>query len=156
MATDKAVRFVAYLEATRGIVVLVAATGLLSLIHRNVYDVAALLIDHAHLNPASKYPQIFLDAAAQVGDSRLLMLAAGAGLYAAVRLVEAYGLYFERAWAEILAALSGAIYVPFELAGLTHKPTGHGAALLLLNVAVVALMVRAVLRRRRAVTSSAA
>ena len=156
MTTDRTVRFVAYLEAAKGIVVLAAATGLLSLIHQDVYQIAALLIEHAHLDPASKYPQIFLDAASKVEDPRLIMLAAGAALYSLVRLVEAYGLYFERAWAEILAALSGAIYVPFELLGLVRKPTWHGLALLLLNLVVVALMVRAVLRRRHRAAIAAA
>jgi uncharacterized membrane protein (DUF2068 family) len=146
---DRAVRFVAWLEAAKGVIVLLAATGLLSLVHKDVYQLAALLVEHAHLNPASRYPQIFLDAAAKFGDSRLLALAAGAALYSAVRLVEAYGLYFERAWAELLAAGSGAIYVPFELAGWVHQPSWHAAALLVLNLAVVALMVRAMLQRRR-------
>jgi uncharacterized membrane protein (DUF2068 family) len=146
--TDKTVRFVAYLEAAKGIAVLVGATGLLSLLHKDVVGLATQLVEHAHLNPAAKYPHIFLDAAATLGDSRLLLLAAGAALYAAVRLVEAYGLYFERAWAELLAAVSGAIYVPFEVAGLAHKPSWLGAGLLALNLAVVAVMVRAMLRRR--------
>jgi uncharacterized membrane protein (DUF2068 family) len=144
------VRAIAYLEAGKGLLVLAAATGLLSLIHRDVYEIAATLIDHAHLDPAAKYPQIFLDAASRMGDSRLMMLAAGAALYAGVRLVEAYGLYFERAWAEVLAAVSGAIYVPFELSGLAHKPSWHGVALLGLNLAIVAFMIRAMLRRRGA------
>ena len=148
MQHDPSIRLVAYLEAAKGILVLLAASGLLLLLHRDVHDIAAKLIEHAHLNPASKYPHIFLDAASKVGDSRLLALAAGAALYAAVRLVEAYGLFFGRAWAEALAALSGAIYVPFEIAELFREPGWHSAALLLLNLAIVALMVRAMLRRR--------
>jgi uncharacterized membrane protein (DUF2068 family) len=142
------VRFVAYVEGAKGLVVLAAATGLLSLVHRNVYELAAVLVAHAHLNPASKYPQIFLEAAAGVGDTRLLVLAAGAALYAVVRLVEAYGLYFERPWAELLAALSGVVYVPFEVAGLVREASWHGAALLALNLVVVAIMVAAMRRRR--------
>lgn len=156
MATDKAVRFVAFLEATKGVVVLAAATGLLSVIHKNMYEVVASFVEHAHFNPASKYPQIFLDAAAQLGDTRLSLLAAGAALYSLVRFVEAYGLYFERAWAELFAALSGAIYIPFELIGLAHELTWHGAGLLAVNVAVVALMVRALLRRRHSPTLGSA
>ncbi len=149
MANDRSVRFVACLEAAKGIVVLAAATGLLALIHQDVYRLAALFIDHMHMNPAAKYPMIFLDAAHNTGDSRLITLAAGAAVYSTVRLVEAYGLFRERAWAEVLAAVSGAIYVPFELANLIHKPGWLGLALILLNLAVVALMVRAMLRRRR-------
>ena len=152
MATDKAVRFVAYLEATKGIVILIAATGLASVIHEDAHEVAASLIEHAHFNPASQYPRIFLDAASQLGDTRLSLLAAGAVLYSLVRFIEAYGLYFERAWAELFAALSGAIYIPFELIGLARELTWHGVGLLAVNVAVVGFMVRALFRRRRVPT----
>jgi uncharacterized membrane protein (DUF2068 family) len=131
-------------------VVLLAATGVLSLMHRNVYAIAATLIEHMHLNPASKYPRIFLDAASHVQDRNLLLIAMGAGTYATVRLVEAYGLFHERKWAEVLAAASGAIYVPFELIELIRHPTWHGLALLMLNIFVVAIMVRALMLHRRA------
>lgn len=144
-----ALRTVAFFEAFKGAVVLAAASGLLLLIHKDVHALAAKLIEHLHLNPASRYPHIFLDAISNLQDTRLVMLAIGAAAYAFVRLVEAYGLYFEKAWAEVLAAVSGAIYVPFELAVLVRQPSWHGALLLAVNLVVVALMVNALLRRRQ-------
>jgi uncharacterized membrane protein (DUF2068 family) len=144
-----AIRAVACFEALKGALVLVAATGLLSFVHQGLYRAAAALIAHAHLNPAAKYPQIFLDAAARLQDSHLLLLAAGAALYSLVRFVEAWGLFLEKAWAEMLAAGSGGIYVPLELVELVRRPTWYGAVLLALNLAVVAIMVRALYRRRR-------
>jgi len=150
----KAIRAIAYLEASKGAVVLLAATGLLSLVHKDVIAVAAAMIEHLHLNPASKYPEIFLDLAARVQDTKLVLLAAGATLYSCVRFAEAYGLFFERAWAEVLAAASGAIYVPFEVLELLRKPTWHGAALFGVNIVIVAVMVHALVRRRQKVPSS--
>jgi uncharacterized membrane protein (DUF2068 family) len=88
---------------------------------------------------------------AGVNDPRLWQLAAGAAAYATVRLAEAYGLYRKRAWAEVLAALSGAIYIPFELAELFHRPTGLSAMLPALNIAIVARMVHAPNALRKAV-----
>ncbi len=146
--TMKSVRAVACLEAAKGALVLIAATGLLSLVHENLLAIAAALIEHAHLNPAAKYPQIFLDAASRLQDTRLSLLAAGAALYSAARFIEAYGLLHERAWAEVLAAASGAIYVPFEILGLLHHPGWPGAILLALNVAIVAIMLQALHDRR--------
>jgi len=143
-----AIRAVAVFEAFKGVVVLLAASGLLSLIHKDVHAVATTLIEHLHLNPASHYPRIFLDAASNLHDTKLVWLAVGAGVYAVVRLAEAYGLYGEKAWAEVLAAVSGAIYVPFEIAELFHRPTWHGALLLAINLLVVGLMVWALLQRR--------
>ncbi len=148
MARFTAVQAAAAFEAMKGAVVLLAGTGLLSLVHRDVHAAAARLVEHAHLDPASHYPTIFLDAAARVTDSRLMLLAAGAATYSIVRLIEAYGLFRERAWAEVLAAVSGGIYVPFEVFELVRKPTWHGVALLLLNLIVVGVMVRALQRRR--------
>lgn len=144
-----ALRAVALIEAFKGAVVLLAASGLLALVHRDLNDLAARLVAHAHLNPAAHYPHIFLDAVSQLQQPRLLWLAAGAALYGAVRLAEAYGLWTDRAWAEWLAALSGGLYVPIEVAELLHRPTVLGAAVLAVNAAVVAVMVRALLQRRR-------
>jgi uncharacterized membrane protein (DUF2068 family) len=144
-----AIRLVALFEGFKGVIVLAAASGLLMLLHRDVHSIAVKLVQHTHLNPASRYPQIFLDAAANVQDSRLLLLALGAAAYSAVRLIEAYGLFHERAWAEILAAGSGAIYLPLEIFELIRHATTLKVVLLLANAAVVAIMVYALLRRRK-------
>lgn len=109
----------------------------------------AWVVLNTHLNPASKYPQIFLDAATHLQDTSLLVLALGAACYSAVRFVEAYGLYRGAAWAEVLAALGGAIYVPFEVANLWRGATWLDVGSLVLNLAVVAVMIVSLLRRRR-------
>jgi uncharacterized membrane protein (DUF2068 family) len=136
------------MEAFKGVVVLAAASGLLAMLHHDLHRLAGVLIAHAHLNPASKYPKIFLDAATGVTDLRLWQLAAGATAYSVLRLVEAYGLFKQRAWAEVLAATSGAVYVPFELMELFNRPSLLSALLLALNLVVVAVMVRTLRSRR--------
>ena len=155
-AVDSAVRLVALFEAFKGVLVLLVGTGVIALRHKGVYDVALSLLEHAHLNPASRYPHIFLDAASDLQNTRLVVLAAGAACYSALRFVEAYGLLFARGWAEMLAALSGAIYLPFEIAGLLEHRTLLHAGMLLANlVVVVAIMLYALVRKRRALQSKA-
>jgi len=130
--------------------VIVAATGLLTVAHQNIQDLAARLIEHSHLNPASKYPQIFIDAAGRLQDTRVVLLALGAAVYSLVRLAEAYGLYREKAWAEVLAAASAAIYMPIEIYEWFHHPTWFRAGIFVINVAVVAVMLLALYHRRQA------
>ncbi|HEY1230018.1 MAG TPA: DUF2127 domain-containing protein [Ramlibacter sp.] len=154
-AVDSAVRLVALFEAFKGVLVLLVGTGVIALRHKGVYDVALSLLEHAHLNPASRYPHIFLDAASDLQNTRLAVLAAGAACYSALRFVEAYGLLFARGWAEMLAALSGAIYLPFEIAGLLEHRTLLHAGMLLANLVVVAIMLYALVRKRRALQSKA-
>ncbi|MCC6194032.1 MAG: DUF2127 domain-containing protein [Burkholderiales bacterium] len=138
----------AFVEAMKGIVVLLVATGLLALVHRDLNDLAVRLVEHTHLNPASRLPHIFLDAVGHLDQPRRLWLALGAAAYAVARLVEGYGLFRERAWAEWLAALSGGVYVPLELVELVRKPSLLSVALLAVNLAVVIVMVMALVQRR--------
>ncbi len=149
VALSAAMKTVALFEAFKGGVVLLAAGGLLSLVHRDVHAVAVNFISHMHLNPASHFPLIFIDVASNMHDSRLVWLSVGAGVYAFVRFLEAYGLYTQRAWAQVLAAISGAIYLPFEAAKLLHGPTWHHALFLTINLFIVTVMVRALLQRRK-------
>ena len=154
-AARRAVRAVAVFEAFKGAVVLVTATGLLTLVHKDLNGLAERIVRHTHLNPASKYPHIFLDAVARFNEPRLLWLAAGAAAYAALRLLEAWGLYRGRAWAEWLAALSGAWYIPAEFLHLLHRRSALSLGILVVNVAVVAVMVWALAQRRRAASPGA-
>ncbi|UUZ70577.1 DUF2127 domain-containing protein [Polaromonas sp. P2-4] len=79
----------------------------------------------------------------------------GAATYALVRFVEAYGLWRSRRWAEWFAAISGAIYIPFELYELRHHVGWLTVAALFLNVLVVALVARALLREDRSARKGA-
>ncbi len=142
------VRAVALLEAAKGTLVILAGFGALSLIHRDARRFAERLVAHLHLNPAKHYPQIFLDAAAQLTDARLWTLAAFAATYGLARFVEAYGLWLGRRWAEWFAAVSGAIYVPFELYELFHRISWLSLGALAVNLLVVGLMIHALFRRR--------
>ena len=122
---------------------------MLSIVHHDVQHMAEQLVSHLHLNPASRYPRVFLDAAAALTESRATLLVVGAMAYALVRFVEAYGLWRGRRWAEWFAAVSGAIYIPFELYELHQRGGWIAPAALALNILVVALMCRALLRGYR-------
>ena len=144
-----AIRAVAALEAAKGALVLLAGFGLFSLIHHDVQHFAERLVAHSHLNPAARVPRVFLELAGRLTDARLMLLAAGALGYACVRFVEAYGLWFERRWAEWFAVLSAGVYVPFEIASLLKRVSPIGVGALLLNIAVMAFMAYSLLRTRR-------
>jgi uncharacterized membrane protein (DUF2068 family) len=146
------VRTVALFEAAKGAIVLLAGIGVLSLIHYDAQRLAEQLVGHLHLNPAKRYPSIFIDTAANLTDARLLVLATLAAAYALVRFVEAYGLWRERRWAEWFAAVSGGIYIPFELYELFQGATWLSLGALVVNVFIVGLMTHA-LRRFHSVDS---
>ncbi len=146
---NRAIEAVAFFEAFKGALVLIVASGLTLLMHRDLHALAERLVAHTHLNPASRYPHIFLEAVDHLQNTHLSLLALGAAAYSALRFLEAYGLFRRAAWAEVLAALSGAIYVPFEIANLLRHFTWLSLGALVLNVLVVLIMLAALMRRRR-------
>jgi uncharacterized membrane protein (DUF2068 family) len=145
----KALRPIALFEAFKGAVVLIAGFGLLSFLGRDNEVFAEQIIRHLQLNPAKHYPQIFITAMSRLDDTHLWALAGFAALYAGVRFAEAYGLWFERRWAEWLAALSGGIYLPVEIFELVHHVTWIRLAVLSVNLVVVAYMVWLLTENRR-------
>ena len=87
-----------------------ASVGLLNLAHHDVRAMAYALIGHFHLDPDAHYPRMLLDDATLLANSNLPQSVMLAWAYAVIRLLEAYGLWKDRAWAEWLAALSGSVY----------------------------------------------
>lgn len=135
-----AVRTIAVFEAAKGAIVFLAGLGLLSLINRDVQQIAEEIVRFMRLNPASRYPQIFIDAASRVTNAHLWAMAGAAALYAIVRFVEAYGLWLERRWAEWFALISCGMYIPLEIYHLVHAPSWVKGTLLTVNVAIVVYM----------------
>lgn len=133
-------RAVAAFEAAKGLVVLLAGSGLLLLVHRDVQAVAERVVAHLHLNPANRYPRIFLHVASEASPGRLRLLALGAFTYSVVRFVEAGGLWRERRWAEWLGAATGIVYLPFEGAALIRRPGPEPVIALVLNLGVVVFL----------------
>ena len=146
-------RAVAVFEAAKGTLVLVTGLGALSLIHHDIQRFAEQLVGHLHLNPAKHISQIFIAAAANLNDARLSVLAVLAASYGLLRFVEAYGLWHGRRWAEWFAAISGGIYIPFEIYELLQSYTWLSLGAFIVNVLVVILMI-STLHRNRSVNST--
>lgn len=99
--------------------VLAAGFGLASFLHRDTERIAELLVSHLHLNPANDHARIFVELASNLSSDRLRTLAG-------------------------LAALSGAVYVPFELYELYLSVSWLKLAALIVNVVVVAYMAHSI------------
>jgi uncharacterized membrane protein (DUF2068 family) len=151
MSANKGLRAIALFEAAKGLLVLLAGLGALGLLHRDLEDVAHNLLQLLRLNPSARYPQIFLEKVSHVTHGQLWWTAYGAAVYSTFRLAEAYGLWYERTWAEWLAVVSGLLPLQFEIVGLFRHPTMFRTCLLLLNILVVFYVAAVmVLSRQRA------
>ncbi len=140
---------VALFEGSKGLLVLLAGCGLLTFIHRDVHEAALRLVEHFHLNPASHYPQVFLDLTERITDTRLWSMAIAATVYSAVRMAEAVGLWLRKSWAEWFAVLTGGLYIPIEIFEVARSVTWPRVTVLLVNLGVVSYLLFVLVRDGR-------
>lgn len=146
----KALRLIAALEASKGILALIVGFTLHELGSVEIQKLFVELVSHLHLNPSSQLPGAIYHAIHEVNNNNITLIAAGTVLYASVRMVEAYGLWHAFAWTEWFAMASGAIYFPFEIDAVITRGHWLDWAALLINLVVVAYMATLILNRRKA------
>ena len=135
----KGLRAVAILEAVKGLLAIAASFVFLELVRKDVdlEDAAQNLLYYLHIDPDRRLSHIFVHAAGKVMDANVTLVLTIAFIYAAGRLIEGYGLWRQRVWAEWLAIISGAVYLPFELYKLIRHPNWIHWTILLVNIVVV-------------------
>jgi uncharacterized membrane protein (DUF2068 family) len=136
----KGVRTVATVEFVKGIIVALAGLGVLSMRHKDIWEVTESFLKFFHLNPHHHYVGVFIHLMYRLGDVRLWKVATAAAVYVILRFVEAYGFWHIRPWAEWLAFASGAIYIPFEAADLYRQPNWLRLLVIVVNVGIVLYM----------------
>jgi uncharacterized membrane protein (DUF2068 family) len=149
-ARRQALRTVAFLELVKGLFVLGAA---ISLYWVDPNDVADAFLNFLHISPDRHFAQLLLDWADMLSNAREWLVVLVACIYSGLRFAEAYGLWGGRAWAEWIALISGASYLPFEIIKLAHGVTLLHVGILVTNLAIVAFMfyLRIYLPRMKAV-----
>ena len=147
-ASGKALRSIALFEGFKGLAAFAIGVGLVNLLHHDLKRLVLELMGHFGLNAAQPFPALMLHYAGVLNDTPLDTLEMLVGAYLFTRLVEAYGLWHQKAWGEWLGALSGGLYIPFELHHIWHSPNGLSAAVLAINVLIVGFLAQQLWRRR--------
>lgn len=148
VAKRRTLRAIAVFEAIKGVAALAAVIGVIDLMHHDVRFLAMELIGRFGLNPDARYPSLLLHYAELLPNAEVRTLVPLAMGYILLRLLEAYGLWNDRAWAEWLGSLSGGLYIPFEIGHLMHRPSLISALVLAGNVFVVGFLAYQLWRRR--------
>jgi uncharacterized membrane protein (DUF2068 family) len=133
----QALRSVALLEFAKGVAVLAAAISLYWLDPSNVADA---FLSFLHISPDHHLARLLMGMADRLSDIAVWQVVLGACAYSGLRFAEAYGLWKARAWAEWIALVSGALYLPVEIRLLAHRVTLFHVAVLIVNVAIVLFM----------------
>ena len=146
----RALQSVAIFEALKGLAALCGLLGLLSLLHHDVHRLALELIGHFGLSAEAHYPAALIAAVDKINATPVHTLVLLGSAYTALRWLEAWGLWHDKAWGEWLGALSAGLYIPLEIRHLLAHHHWQGALVLLLNLVLVAVLLRRLYLRRKA------
>ena len=118
--------------------------GALRLVHKDVDDVVSQIMTDLRFNPESRFVNFVLDKAALINDHMLRRVGLAAFFYAGLGVLEAIGLYLERAWGEYLTLFITASFLPFEIHELLRKFTSVRIGLLVVNLLVLLYLLKIV------------
>ena len=136
---------IAIFEAAKGLLALVAASGLEILCPAPLQRWLHELINRFQLDPHHGA----IDWLSHVINPGSVHLAAAIGFgYAALRFVEAWGLWRVRRWGSWLGCISAAVYLPLDVYALIQHPGWLAVTVLVVNLIVVWVLARDLFNRR--------
>ncbi len=150
LKTIRVLKIVALFETFKGLLGLFAGAGMLFIARQNIQLTVWQLVKNLHLDPEQGFSKIIIEASGNLTANRIRFLFIFALLYALMRFVEAYGLWFARRWAEWFALISGCVYLPIELFELAKGFTWLKIGLIVINLVVVLYMAFVLMHNKKA------
>jgi uncharacterized membrane protein (DUF2068 family) len=148
-APDRALFWIALFKLVKGTLLIAVAIGALKLLHRDVAETLASLVQSLRADPDNRFIHQGLVKLSGLNDHKLQEISLGSFFYAALLLTEGVGLLLRKRWAEYFTVIITASLMPLEIYELVEKFTATRVVVLILNAVIVGyLIVR--LRRKGA------
>jgi uncharacterized membrane protein (DUF2068 family) len=135
---------------TKGGLLVALAIGALHLLDRDVGELFSFWITRLHIDLENRFVQSMLASLNLVDNRMLEEISAVTFGFAGLLFVEGTGLLLEQRWAEYMTVFETGLFIPLEIFELVRHATGTKATLLIVNCAVVAYLLRALVRKSHA------
>jgi uncharacterized membrane protein (DUF2068 family) len=140
---------IAVFKLLKGLALLIVGIGAHTLINKDLIKEAQHWVDLLRVDPHNHYLHLLLEKLAKVDSKKLRALSLGTFIYSGLFLTEGIGLALRKRWAEYLTTISTALLIPLEIYELVKLPTAAKGVLLVVNIAVVAYLVRELRRNSK-------
>ncbi len=134
---EKSLKAIAVFEFLKGVTVLIAGFGVLSLLNHKIQNKFEYFISGLNYNPRGKITGSIYDAITHPQKSVLILIASFAIVYSAFRFAEGYGLWHEANWAKWIGLISSIIYLPYEIYDLEKHPGIFPVIFIIINLTVI-------------------
>jgi len=135
--TEKSIKTIAVFEFSKGVLVLTAGLGILSLLNHKVQDEFEYFVSRFNYSPHGKITSSIYEAITHPKNSILILLASFAILYSSLRFAEGYGLWRQAKWAKWIGLISSLIYLPYEAYDFMKHPGIIPIVFIIINLAVI-------------------
>lgn len=137
---------IAIIEAAKGVLALLAASGLEMLGPVSLQRWVHALIARFQLDP---HHGAMAWLAKAISPHSIHIAAAVAVVYGVLHIAEGWGLWRAKAWASWLGCIAAALYLPFDIFALLRHPGWISFSVVAINLLVVWVLGRDLLVRRR-------
>lgn len=133
---------IALFKLLKGLLLLLVGASLLRLVDAEIATFFSLLLESLHLNVHSRLLHALVLKVDALQPHSVFMMAIISLTYAALLLIEGFGLWLELSWAAYLTVISTSIFLPVEFYEVTRRVSVVHVAVLLMNLAIVGYLMR--------------
>ena len=131
------IHFLSIFKFVKGLLLLIVAFKLLTLINKDVDQVFADFIARHSIDPQNSIVQKIAERIEGINRNQMMMFSFGSFSYSALLLTEGVGLWLQKRWAEYLTAIATSLLIPLEIYEIYEKFTWVRVVILILNLFVV-------------------
>lgn len=133
---------IALFKLLKGVLLLLAGAGFFRWVDPEIDTFLSPVLDALHLSTHTQLLHAFLLKVDVLPRHSLLMMGLISVGYAALLLVEGFGLWIETSWAAYLTVIATSVLLPGEFHAVVREISVMGLAVLAVNVAIVGYLVR--------------
>lgn len=132
---------IALFKLLKGILLVAAGAGALSLLHKDIADTITHWITVLRVDPDNEFIHALAARLFRLTSKQLKEIGAGTFVYAAMFLTEGIGLLMRKRWAEYMTVITTAGLIPLEIYEMTKHFTMVKVGVLVVNVAIVIYLI---------------
>lgn len=140
-------RWIAGLNLSKGLVLLLLTGGLLGFLHKDIDVVAAAWFSRLGMDVQNQHIATLLEKLDLVTDRQLCQWSCLTFAFAGVFLTQGTGLWLRQRWAEYLTLAATSSLIPFELFEACRHPDATRLTVLAINVVVVLVLGSGIFKR---------
>ncbi len=131
------IHLLAGIKLVKGILLLIVAVKLLTLLNRDVGEWVADFVARHRIDPENRIVHGLIEKVSGIGNGKLIAFSVGSFLYSALQVTEGVGLWLEKRWAEMLTVIATSLLIPVEIYEIFERFTLLRIGALVVNLFIV-------------------